>query len=182
MSLSILKDDNSCSRFYGGPAAIEVLNRLTQQLVPARFDNYIGLRMMGVTRLAQNHSTRISYRLFEKVELNLNGPFYKGNTVGAQVVPSVGIFQPNTRAARATILLHELGHLIRLSGDQFLLRDDGNSDAYSRENTSRVISVCFNEINELEHLVAQGAQASLPASLESAPASPLSVARVALFA
>jgi hypothetical protein len=151
-AFSILNDDNSCSRFYGGPAAIEVLNRLTTQLATTHLENSIAVRMTGITTLAQNNSTGISYRLFQRAELNLNGPFYKSIASRGEVVPGIGVFAPNTRAARVTILLHELGHLIRKPNKEWLLPNDGDSDARSRENTNQVIAMCTNQITQLERL------------------------------
>jgi hypothetical protein len=146
----ILREDNSCSRFFGGPEAIQALSQLTQQLRPAHLDRHIGIRMRGDTTSVLNYSTGFRYRLFGTVEVNINGPFFQGNGLpGRSRISSIGSFLPNTREARATLLLHELGHLIRKSDGQWVLRDDGNDSGLSSENTHRVIEACGKQIREL---------------------------------
>ena len=146
-AFSILKEDNTCSAFYGGPPSIEVLNRLKQQLKPAYLDSTVAVRMTGKTMRVTSLQYPLSYRLFEKAELNLRGPFYRGEACHSdRSVTIVGSFLPNTREARVTILLHELGHLIERRNKQWLLPNDGNSDHLSRENTERVIAVCDKQI------------------------------------
>jgi hypothetical protein len=149
-AFGILKQDNSCSSFFGGLAAIEVLNELTRQIKPTYLDRSVALRMSGVTSSGTSLKYGLSYRLFEKAELNLIGPFYAAQVFGSQApVPRIGIFQPNSRAARVTILLHELGHLIRRPDKQWLLPNDGNDLHLSRQNTMQVIAVCGDEIKSL---------------------------------
>jgi hypothetical protein len=147
---SLLREDSDCSRFYGGPPAIEALNRLTRQIKPTYLDRPIALRMNGKTSLGFNHSSGFSYRIFERVELNLNGPFYKS------FVPfkdkseiRIGAFAPNTREARVTILLHELGHLVKTESG-WLLANDGDQPGISEQNTERVIAVCGEQIKGLK--------------------------------
>lgn len=147
---NILRQDNSCSRFFGGPEAIEALNGLTQQLRPANLDRHVGMRMTGKATSVLNYSTGFRYRLFDTVEVNINGPFFKGNGLaGRGRISSIGSFLPNTREARVTLLLHELGHLIQKADDQWVLRDDGNDSWLSGENTQRVIAACGKQIREL---------------------------------
>jgi hypothetical protein len=55
-----------------------------------------------------------------------------------------------TRPARALILLHELGHLIRGEDGKWLLPDDGNDDRQSRANTQRVQAVCRAQLATLK--------------------------------
>jgi hypothetical protein len=146
-AFSILREDNDCSRFYGGPRAIEALNLLKLQLKTSYFDHSIGLRMQGKTSYTINQLTGISYRLFEKAELNTNGAFYKTSISALdQRISRVGEFSANTREARVTILLHELGHLILTSDNHFVLPDDGNDSLTSSQNSRRVIEVCRREI------------------------------------
>ncbi len=146
-AFSILREDNDCSRFYGGSRAIEALNLLKLQLKTSYFDHSIGLRMRGKTSYTTNQLTGISYRLFEKAELNTNGPFYKTSISALdQRISRVGEFSANTREARVTILLHELGHLILTSDNHFVLPDDGNDSLTSSQNSRRVIEVCRREI------------------------------------
>src|SRR3982751_1276064 len=104
----ILRDDNGCSRMYGGPAALEALNRLIKQIKPAYLDRDVAIRMKGEMTFAFNYSTGFKYRIFDKAELNTNGPFYRAGLSPAEVVVArVGEFPPNTREARLTMLLHE---------------------------------------------------------------------------
>jgi len=145
----ILHDDNACSRMYGGPAAIEVLNRLTEKIKPAFLDRDVALRMKGDLTYALNYSTGIKYRVFEKAELNTNGPFYRtGVSATDTTVARVGAFSANTREARLTILLHELGHMIEKPNGQWVLPNDGQDRIISRDNTQTVINVCREQITQ----------------------------------
>lgn len=149
---SILKEHNTCSAFYGGPLAIEALNRMKEQLVLKHLDDTVVVRMTGetmkVTNL-RNHLT--SYRLFDKAELNLDGPFYRVSASHPHRI--IGGFRPNTREARVTILLHELGHLIERPDKQWLLPNDGTDERLSDENTARVIAVCGRQIRNLRRII-----------------------------
>lgn len=147
---SILREDNACSRFYGGPPAAEVLNKLTRQLKPRYLDRSVALRMTGQTSVAVNHTSGFAYRLFEKAEINLNGPFYKARvSLNETKAMTIGNFTGNTREARVAILLHELGHMIKTPGNDWVLPDDGNDPAVSNRNTFRVIAVCRDQIKGL---------------------------------
>jgi hypothetical protein len=160
-AFSILKEDNTCSGFYGGPAAIEVLNQLKQQLKPTSLDSTVAVRMIGKTTSHTSLHEVLSYRLFQKVELNLEGPFYRRSFYYSG--RSIGGFPPNTREARVTILLHELGHLIGRRDRQWLLPNDGASEDLVRENTKRVIGVCGEQIRRLRRIsFAQELQAARP--------------------
>jgi len=64
----------------------------------------------------------------------------------------IGRFQPNTREARVTILLHELGHLLAKPNKEWVLPDDGADPEISRQNTNRVIDACRDQIKGLSHL------------------------------
>jgi hypothetical protein len=167
----ILRDDNTCSRFFGGPGAVQALNQLTQRLRPATLDRHIGIRMRGDTTSVLNYSTGFRYRMFETVEVNINGPFFQGNGLpGRSRISSVGSFLPNSREARVTLLLHELGHLIRKSDDQWVLRDDGHDSWLSAENTHRVIEACGKQIRELHRFsFEEELQAELKTPLRSVP-------------
>ena len=174
-SFSILSYENSCSQFYGGPSAITALNSLTEQLRPARLDQHIGIRMKGQTTIVTSAMTRFTYRLFDKAEVNLDGPFYQGNLMsGRGRMPRIGPFEPNTREARVTTLLHELGHLVRKPDGQWVLPNDGSHWADSEENTRRVLDVCGEQIRALrnfsfeqELLVAQSAAGLGSSALDS---------------
>ena len=149
-SYTILRQSNSCSEFFGGPQAIEALNELTKQIRPAYLDRLVGLRMTGATTKVLNFTTGFKYRLFDRAEVNLNGPFYQNSGLpNSPRVPSIGKFPPSSREARVTLLLHELGHLIQKPDDQWLLRDDGKDAWRSEENTRRVIEACGKQIRDL---------------------------------
>jgi hypothetical protein len=106
--------------------------------------------MTGVTTMVTKVTTGFSYRLFQKAEVNLDGPFYLGNGLpGRQLVHNVGRYSPNTREARVALLLHELGHLIRKDNGDWVLPNDGYDFGVSRENTDRVIAVCSKQIEAL---------------------------------
>src|SRR5262252_7835949 len=146
---SILSNDNSCSDFFGGPRSIQALNKFLLQLRASYLDRRISIRMSGSMSFYENTTTNLSYRLFEKVEVNSAGPFFQSRRAVGATVPLVGTFQPNTREARATILLHELGHLIRRADNSWLLVDDGNDTAKSENNTDRVLKACRAQIASL---------------------------------
>ena len=150
-AFSILKQDNTCSRFYGGPPVIQVLNELKNQLKTTSLQSGIAVKMSGTTTSFFSMKYRLSYRLFDKAELNLRGAFYKGNTVHHdQTVPAIGIYAPNSREARVTILLHELAHLVAKSPNSWLLPNDGNDAFLSHKNTEQIIGVCGEQIRQLE--------------------------------
>lgn len=160
-AFSILKEDNPCSTFYGGPAAIEVLNQFRQQLKPRLLDSSVAIRMSGSTTNHMSLHDALSYRLFQKAELNIEGPFNRRSLYYSDL--SIGGFPPNTREARVTILLHELGHLIGRRDRQWLLPNDGASEDLVRENTKRVIRACRDQIKRLRRIsFAQELQAARP--------------------
>lgn len=148
-AFTILNDDNECSRLYGGRPAIMALNELVKDLKPTYLNRSTGVRMYGTTTTIQHNPTGFMFRVFEKAELNLGGAFYRSNFINEAHVPTIGIYQPNTREARVALLLHELGHLVRGTDKQWVLPDDGNDPEISRENTSRVINVCNKQIQAL---------------------------------
>jgi hypothetical protein len=151
-AFTILREENSCSRLYGGSHAIIALNEMVGQLHPTYMDRLTGVRMSGATTMRLDSPTGLTFRLFEKAELNLDGLFYRGNSLYSAHIPSIGIFQPNTREARVTVLLHELGHLVRRANKKWVLPDDGNDPDQSRENTARVIAVCRKQIEDLSKI------------------------------
>ena len=147
-AFSILRGNNTCSAFYGGPSAIEVLNKLKEQLKPKHLGNTVVVRMTGKTVTVTNLRYPLtSYRLFDRAEVSLEGPFYRVSAF--HLLGSIGGFRPNTREARVTILLHELGHLIARPDKGWLLPDDDTNDHLSVENTERVIAVCGKQISSL---------------------------------
>ena len=165
-AFSILRQDNRCSRFYGGARVIEVLNELKKQLKATYMDPNVAVRMSGSTMSITSLRYGMSYRLFDKAELNLRGSFYHGNTFRHEgTVPPIGYFSPNTREARVTILLHELGHLVEKSTQTWLLPNDGNDQFLSHKNTQQIISVCGEQIRQLSGVsFAAELEAALPSS------------------
>jgi len=143
---TILRDENPCSRLFGGPAAIEALNELVMKLRPAYLDRQIAVRMSGEITMFRNASNGFSFRMFEKAEINMSGSFYRSNTPSERRIPLVADFQPNTRQTRVALLLHELGHLVRGADKKWLLTDDGNDIERSMKNTDYVVDACRDEI------------------------------------
>jgi len=145
-AFTILREDNACSRLYGGPVAIEALNELMRVIRPSYLDRQIAVRMSGQTTLYRNAITGFSFRMFEKAEINREGSFYRGNMPSQQRVPQVANYQPNTRQTRVALLLHELGHLVRGADKNWLLLDDGHDLDLSEKNTKYIVDVCRDEI------------------------------------
>jgi hypothetical protein len=161
---AILHEDNQCSRFYGGPVAVEALNELARQLKTTYFDSSIGVRMAGAVSNTSNYSTGLSYRLFETAELNINGPFFRSNGPSADTtIPRIGEFSPNTREARMAIILHEIGHLIRVGRDEWVLPNDGNDPRTSKRNTLKVVDMCRDQIKSRSHVSFEDTLAQLRA-------------------
>jgi hypothetical protein len=141
-----LKDDNTCSRFFGGPrVAVTVFNEFARRLRMKPLGAAdVGLFMSGGYTLYQDGRSGASYRLFDEAAINGNGPFV--------VVPPptgarfrVGRFPAATRPAKALMLLHELGHLIRGPAG-WLLPNDGGDAALSDRNTRTVESRCIEQL------------------------------------
>jgi hypothetical protein len=169
----ILSAPNPCSDFFGGPStAIEVFNNLYSKLETSRLsDTKTGLAMSGQTSRVMNARTGANYRMFEKAVINTGGPFYRRKVARADpLVPNVGSFEPNTREARAAILLHELGHLVQGADGRWLLPNDGTSDAQSIKNTTTIETRCGEQIKELRRIKASAKQPSAPEK-ENEPAS-----------
>jgi hypothetical protein len=147
----ILREDNACSRFFGGALhATEVLNRFTEQFEKKRFDNPgLAVEMSGAVMRVSDNKTGATYRLFEKVLVNTNGPLSAPSLPTPGSRHFIGRFPAHTRAARALILLHEIGHLVLGTEGDWLLRNDGNNAELSRENTELVEGVCFKQLKAL---------------------------------
>lgn len=148
----ILREENSCSRFFGGALrATEVLNRFTEQLRNRRFDNpNVAIEMSGAITLVHNSRTGASYRLFEQVAVNSIGPLYVQPVLSQVPRRLIGRFSADTRAARTLILLHELGHLVRRADGGWLLPNDGGNAELSRRNTDTVESKCRKQLTALK--------------------------------
>ena len=147
----ILSNQNTCSDFYRGPrTATTVLNGFVIRVKSQSLMREVSFEMAGRPRVIRDPATGASYRLFEKTMVNINGSFYQRRADPMRKFPSdVGNFSPGSRAARALILLHELGHLIQDDNGEWLIPDDGFDGRQSKENTLRVQQACRKELNKL---------------------------------
>jgi hypothetical protein len=149
-TLSILSTPNECSDFFGGPDSIESFNGFISKLRKSYFAPAIGIRMSGSFTNVLNVRTKKRYRLFDKVLINGNGPFYRKKYTDAQpFVSGVGKFGANTKQARVLMFLHELGHVIKGESGNWLLPDDGADESISRDNTKKIEDVCGEQIQNL---------------------------------
>ncbi len=150
-ALGILSDDNTCSEFFGGaPAAVTVFKTFMGQVRKAFLDPAIGMRMSGEITLGVNAPTQTKFRLFEKVSINTNGPFYRKKfSFSDASVPRLAGYAPNTKEIRVLILLHELAHLIKGDDGKWLLPDDGRGEWISRSNSQKIEEVCGDQITNL---------------------------------
>ena len=149
---NILSDQNTCSNFYGGRrAATTVLNAFVSQIKYEQVYREISFRMGGRLTLVQDNAAGVSYRLFDRTAVNTNGSFYQRRADPMRNVPAdVGTFLPGSRPARALILLHELGHLIRGRNGAWLIPDDGYDPATSKANTLRIEKMCRAQLEALK--------------------------------
>lgn len=152
-AFSILKENNSCSQFFGGPVATIALDKLIAQLRQEPFPGtHVGMQMYGAITNVTHNPTGFSYRVFENATINSNGPFFKRKRDPSEdFVPNVGSFAPNTREARVSILLHELAHLVRARDRNWLIPDDGGNPAQSARNTETIETNCGNQIRRLNN-------------------------------
>lgn len=150
---TILKEDNSCSKFFGGrEASLYVLNMFAAQLktkiIPGKSN--VGIRMFGTH--ADYHNVRLdfSFRLFGRAHVNSRGAFFNqyDNDLKRNL-PRIGLFAPGTREARTLMLFHELAHLMKTKEGKWLIPDDGNNEELSSKNTSTVAAQCNSHINRL---------------------------------
>jgi hypothetical protein len=148
---TILQESNSCSQFFGGPRiATGVLNSLQPRLQTAVIENHVGINMLGAITFVTDYETGVNYRLFQKALVNLRGPFYKSANYQSQnFFHKIGYYPANTREARVTMLLHELGHLLPGSNNRWLLPDDGNNPIQVAANTSIIMDRCSEQIKHL---------------------------------
>ena len=147
----ILSNQNTCSDFYRGPrTATTVLNGFVIRVKSQSLMREVSFEMAGRPRVIRDPATGASYRLFEKTMVNINGSFYQRRADPMRKFPSdVGNFSPGSRAARALILLHELGHLIQDDNGEWLIPDDGFDGRQSQANTLRVQQMCRKELKAL---------------------------------
>jgi hypothetical protein len=148
----ILSSQNTCSDFYGGPhTATSVLNGFITRVKSQPLEPEVSFQMAGRPVLIRDSATGVFYRLFEQPMVNINGSFYQRRSDPIRRFPSdVGDFSPGSRAARALILLHELGHLIQAENGAWLIPDDGFNGKQSQANTLRVQQVCRRELDALQ--------------------------------
>jgi hypothetical protein len=150
-TLGILSNDNACSDFFGGTTgAVMVFNRLMGQVQKKFLAPTIGMRMSGAVTTGLSATTNTKYRLFDKVSINANGPFYRRTVSQSEVsIPRLGKFEPNTKEVRVLILLHELGHLMKGNDGKWLLPDDGKAAAVSHNNSNKIEEACGEQIKGL---------------------------------
>jgi hypothetical protein len=148
----VLKDDNSCSRFYGGPnRAVEVFNQLARQLRSKALDvSSVAVQMSGDYTKFHDALTGASYRLFEEATINSNGPFAMRVPPPWSARRQIGRFPAETRQARALTLLHELGHLMQGANGKWLLPNDGSNAELSDRNTRTVEAHCVEQLLALK--------------------------------
>ena len=149
-ALNLLGQPGECRAFFGRGAE-RPLEDLVIELHEERMDNAsIGIRMSGPFTLFGQADENLSYRLFARAALNSQGPFFRAKNFPAEpLVPNVGPFGPNTRAARVLMLMHELAHLIQGKNQEWLIPDDGGNPQLSRQNTSTIESRCRAQIRNL---------------------------------
>lgn len=150
-ALAILSTNNRCSEFFGSRAAsMSVFHQLVSQVRKDYTSSSLVMRMRGPTITGTDALTNARYRLFSKVSINGNGPFYRsGNSRSERTVRGIGSFGPNTREVRVLVLLHELGHLMQGQDGMWLLPDDGGNEELSRSNSRKVEEVCGEQIKRL---------------------------------
>jgi uncharacterized protein YerC len=151
-TISILSKNNSCRRFYGDTKTTEeVLRRLASQFQTRLLrDSRTGIEMAGNFTYFEQTENHVGSRLFATATINARGPFLKAKVFPAEpYVPPVGSFRPNTREARVLMLLHELAHLVRGQDGNWLIPDDGNAPALSKQNTAFIESQCRAQILSL---------------------------------
>ena len=149
-AVAILRAGNRCSEFFGGVSTVDILDRLIAKMHKDYFKADIGIRMTGETENILNTQTNRRYRMFENVELNGNGPFYRNTYSDSAVpLPGIGTYAPGTREARVLMLLHELGHTIKGDEGKWLLPNDGDDESLSLRNSMKIEKICGDEISNL---------------------------------
>lgn len=147
----ILKEENSCSRFFGGPAqALEAFNDFARRLRKKPVgDSGVAIKMSGAYTIYRNNRTGASFRLFDEASINSNGPFVIRVKLLHALQMRVGSFPVPSKGARALTLLHELGHLVRGTDGRWLLPNDGGDRRLSQRNTAEVEARCFEQLMAL---------------------------------
>ncbi|HEY6230259.1 MAG TPA: hypothetical protein VIW64_03255 [Pyrinomonadaceae bacterium] len=152
-TLSILTARNTCSDFFGGPeAAAHVFSRLMEKAQKNPLPGVVAMNMTGSPVEVTDERTNSRYRLFDRVMINRDGPFYRNRVpYSFAQIPRLGSFQANTRQVRVLMFLHELGHAIKGDDGKWLLPDDGKDDELSRRNSQKIEDVCGEQINALRN-------------------------------
>ena len=149
-TVTILDQPNECSEFFGTESTFVLSELLVRLRMRSYKDYYVAFRMSGAFVVYVNGEHGVPYRLFEKIELNRDGAFYRAKVFPSDPsIPNVGSFPPNTRQARVLILLHELAHLIQGGDGTWLIPNDGHDVELSRSNTLTVESKCSQQIRTL---------------------------------
>jgi hypothetical protein len=149
-TVAILSADNRCSEFFGGPSTVDIFNQIIAKMRKDYLPANIGIRMSGTTASVINTQTNRAYRLFEKVAVNGNGPFYRTKYPHSdQSLPGIGTYEPASRESRVLMLLHELGHTVKADDGEWYCRNDGKDEILSRRNSLLIEKVCGEEIANL---------------------------------
>jgi hypothetical protein len=148
----ILREENSCSRFFGGPVrSVHAFNNFARKLRLKYLDQRgVAIRMSGGFVIYHDQRTGARFRLFEESVINTRGPFFTSAAPGP--LPSrmlVGRFPVPGKGARALTLLHELGHLVRSPEGGWLLPNDGGDQRLSERNTREVEERCLEQLMAL---------------------------------
>jgi hypothetical protein len=153
-TLSILNVTSPCSDFFGGPsAAMEVFTGLMGRITRQYLSIGIGIRMSGPLTSVFNSEAKTTYRLFDEVSINVNGPFYRRKSNNQdRAIHGIGSFLPNSREVRVLMFLHELGHLIKGPDGKWLLPDDGNNEDLSKANSQKIEGICGEQIRGLSRI------------------------------
>jgi hypothetical protein len=148
-TLTILLTPSECSDFFGGSTAASIFNNLMGKVRKEYFSSAVGIRMSGETINVMDAATNRKYRLFDKVSINANGPFYRKSNSNQGSIAGIGSFKANSKEGRVLMFLHELGHVIKTESGEWLLPDDGRDDVLSQNNTRKIEEVCGEQIKSL---------------------------------
>ncbi len=170
---ALLEGDDECSNFFGGTEkATQVFDQLAAQLeIESNENPSLGILMGGGYSNIQDMKSGASFRLFSKARINRKGPFFqKMGPSNDFERKSISPFErtasiTGSREARALMLLHELGHLIRGADGKWLLPNDGYDRTLSIRNTNLVEEKCGDKLKTIRMrsgLVARDQSRSAP--------------------
>ena len=150
-AMNILSENGRCSQFFGGPdIATTVLKDLAGKIETTPIKNRrVGIRMFGEVIIVRSMVKGYDYRLFEKVIINSEGPFFQKGESSTLI----GSFKSNTREARALMLLHELAHLIKGRNGDWLIPDDGRDkpSSLNLQNSKLIETTCRLQLGALKY-------------------------------